>query len=349
MLDPVDFGKAMAAIVNNATAPLLKRIEQLESRQLIRGDKGEPGDRGADAPAVTGEEIYTQVSEYLAEHPPAAGEKGERGEQGIRGQNGKDADPIDLPAVVRAMTESEDLLSFVKTCVKEEVARIPIPKDGEKGERGDKGDEGVPGRNGKDAEPIDVRAVIRGLLESDDLQSRVELHIKEEVHRIPNPKDGEKGERGEKGADGAGIADLLIDRDGNLVATLTDGRMKSLGVVCGKDGQRGTDGKDGADFSGFDVDYDGERTLTIRGKGGDIAKRLPIPIDRGYWRAGTYQKADVVTEGGTAYIAQTDTKEKPSLSSADWRIFARKGRDGKDGRNGIDKTQPTKLKDSVDA
>jgi integrin beta 3 len=298
MLDPVEFGKAMAAIVIDATMPLLKRIEQLESCHPIKGDKGDRGERGADAPEVTDEKIYAQVARYLSEHTPAAGEKGERGE---------------------------------------------------KGEKGEKGDEG---NHGRDADPMDVREVIRGMIESDDLLSLVELRVKEEVTRIPAPKGGEKGdrgERGEKGAEGTGVADLLIDRDGNLVATMTDGRMKSLGVVCGKDGKPGRDGKDGTDFSGFDVDYDGERTLTIRGNGGDLVKRLPIPMDRGYWREGRYEKADIVTEGGIAYIAQKDTKEKPSLSSADWRIFARKGRDGKDGRNGIDKTQPTKLKDCVDA
>lgn len=32
MLDPTEFGKAMAAIVKDATAPLLKRIEELEAR-----------------------------------------------------------------------------------------------------------------------------------------------------------------------------------------------------------------------------------------------------------------------------------------------------------------------------
>jgi hypothetical protein len=33
----------MGAIVRDATAPLLKRIEELESRQPERGEKGEQG------------------------------------------------------------------------------------------------------------------------------------------------------------------------------------------------------------------------------------------------------------------------------------------------------------------
>lgn len=199
----------------------------------------------------------------------------------------------------------------------------------------EKGEQGAPGPVGKDADPIDISEVIRELIESEELLSLVELRVKEEVSKIPPPRDGK---------DGAGIQDLLIDRDGNLVATMTDGRTKSLGVVIGKDGAPGKDGKDGADFTDVEFDYDGERTLIIRGKGGEIKKRLPIPIDRGYWKKGAYEKGDIVTEGGTAYIALKDTSEKPDLSSADWRILARKGRDGKDGRNGIDKTAPVKIK-----
>lgn len=223
----------------------------------------------------------------------------------------------------------------------------------------EKGEQGPPGPAGKDADPIDISEVIRELIESEELLSLVELRVKEEVSKIPPPKDGkdgepgprgEKGEQGPAGKDGAGIQDLLIDREGNLVATMTDGRTKSLGVVVGRDGAPGRDGKDGADFTEVEFDYDGERTLIIRGKGGEIKKRLPIPIDRGYWKKGAYEKGDIVTEGGTAYIALKDTSEKPGLSSADWRILARKGRDGKDGRNGIDKTAPVKItKDDTDA
>lgn len=253
MLDPVEFGKAMAGIVREATAPLLARIEQLEARTPQKGDRGE------------------------------------------KGENGKDAEPVDVADLIRDLIASDDLLSLVELRVKEEVARIPAPKDGKDGAPGLKGDK------------------------------------------------GDTGEKGADGKDGAGIGDLLIDRDGNLVATMTDGRTKSLGVVIGKDGAPGRDGKDGADFSEVELEYDGERTLTIKGKGGVIVKRLPIPIDRGYWREGKFEKGDIVTEGGTAYIAQADTKEKPSAQSADWRILARKGRDGKDGRNGIDKTAPVKV------
>src|SRR5690606_23911953 len=105
------------------------------------------------------------------------------------------------------------------------------------------------------------------------------------------------------------------------------------------------DGKDGADFSEASIDYDGERTITIKGKGGEIVKHVPIPLDRGYWREGmAAQKADILTHDGNAWLAIRDTKSKPCAENKeDWRLFARKGRDGKDGRNGIDKTAPVKV------
>lgn len=56
-----------------------------------------------------------------------------------------------------------------------------------------------------------------------------------------NGKDGDRGEKGEAGADGRdgrdgiGLADALIDRDGNLVVTTSDGRKQVLGQVVAKD------------------------------------------------------------------------------------------------------------------
>lgn len=181
---------------------------------------------------------------------------------------------------------------------------------------------------------IDVSDVVKELLATDDVKQIVGMEVAAYMAENPPPA----------GKDGAGIADLLIDRDGNLVATFTDGRMKSLGVVVGKDG---APGRDGADFSEVSIDYDGERTITIKGRGGEIVKRVPVPLWRGYWSPGVVaEKGDIMTHNGTAYIAVVDNpKCEPGVGKYDheWKVFARKGRDGKDGRNGIDKTAPVKL------
>lgn len=255
MIDPVEFGKAIGAIVKEATAPLLRRIEELESRQM------------------------------------------ERGEPGPRGEPGQDAEPVLVSEVVAELVKSDLLAPVVDLYVEERVT---------------KHFEANPIQHGRDGEP--------------------------------GPK-GDNGNDGLTGKDGTGLADALIDNKGALVLTLTDGRTKELGVIVGRDGSKGADGKDGADFSNVEFDYDGERALTIRGKGGEIVKRLPIPIDRGYWSEGkSAEQGDVVTHDGTAFIALRETKAKPCKENAeDWRILARKGRDGLHGRNGIDKTAPVKV------
>lgn len=70
------------------------------------------------------------------------------------------------------------------------------------------------------------------------------------------PEKGEKGDAGERGengadgrdgADGIGISDAIIDADGALVLTFTDGRTKTLGVVRGEKGEKGDAGADGRD------------------------------------------------------------------------------------------------------
>lgn len=222
------------------------------------------------------------------------------------------------------------------------IASRPLPEKGEKGDPG------------QDAEPVLVADVVAELLSTKALDPVLDLLATDAVakHMEANPvrdgKDGEpgpKGDRGEKGdpgADGVGLAGAMIDRDGGLVVTLTNGEVKSLGLVVGNDGAAG---KDGADFSEFDVAYDGERTITIKGRVGEIVKRLPIPLDKGYWTEGKFcERGDIVTSDGTAWIALRDTKAKPGIENkGDWRIFARKGKDGSHGRNGIDKTASVKV------
>jgi integrin beta 3 len=286
MLDPTEFGKAMAVIVKEATAPLAKRIEELEARLPEKGDKGE------------------------------------RGEKGEAGEPGRDAQPADIEAAVSKYLEAN-----------------PLPR----GERGEKGEPG------QDAEPVDIAEVAKHLLASDGIRALVNIEAAAYLQENPpadgkdgaagkDGRDGERGEKGEKGEsgadgkDGAGIADLLIDRDGVLTATFTDGRMKSLGRIIGKDGEPG---KDGADFTDCELDWDGERTLVIRGKGGEIRKTIPVPMDRGYWQDGeAAEKGDIKTHDGNAWIALRDTKAKPCHANKDdWRLFARKGRDGRDLRD----------------
>lgn len=231
MLDPVEFGKAMAAIVKEATAPLLRRIEELEAKQ---------------------------------------------------------AAPVE----------------------------------------------------------VDLTDIVKQVMGSDDMRQLVSMET--EAFLADNPP-----QKGDAGDDGAGIADLLVDRDGKLIATFTDGRMKDLGPVIGKDGENGKDGRDGADLTEVGLEFDGERTVTVKGRTGEVSKRLPIPLWRGYWsECVVAERGDILTHNGTAYIAVVDNpKCEPGVGKYDheWKVFTRKGRDGRDANKPPQASGPVKLKGDDDA
>lgn len=277
-----------------ATAPLLERIAALEARQPEKGERGEPGQDGKDADP---EVLRQMVSDAVATIP--------------RPQDGKDAD---MEAVGLRIAEE----------VQRAVSGLPEPK------------QGMDGRDGRDADPEMVEAIVRERLA--EAVSAIEL---------PAPEKGEQGERGERGADGAdgrdgvGLAGAVIDRDGRLVLTLTDGSVKELGVVVGRDGtpgapgEPGKDGKDALGIENLDVTYDGERTFTFEWTGHDRREQrvfvVPLVLDRGVYSATReYERGDGVSFGGSYWIAQEPTTDKPETSKA-WRLSTKRGQNGKDG------------------
>jgi hypothetical protein len=190
---------------------------------------------------------------------------------------------------------------------------------------------GEPGANGKDADPALI-------------ENAVAVAVAKAVDALELPAGspgpaGDKGDPGASGRDGAGVAGAIIDRDGILTLTMSDGATRALGVVVGKDGEPGADGKDGRDGFGFEdmteeLADDG-RTIIRRYSRGDEVKEfrhaLPVMIYRGIYKAGqAYAVGDTVTFGGSLWIAEDDTDEKPDGGKG-WRLAAKRGRDGKDG------------------
>lgn len=248
-----------------------------------------------------------------------------------RGRDGKDADP----EAVKALVDER-----VAEAVASVVADLPMPQDGAPGPKGEDGKDadpdlvkamvedavsaavalipagkdGEPGRDGKDVDPEAVKAMVEAA-----------------VAEIPVPKDGK---------DGVGLAGAVIDRDGNLAVTLSDGSVKELGLVVGRDGVAGSNGKDGRDGLGFDdlsIEKTGDRTFLIKFVRGDVVKEFPIDmpvvIDRGVWREGAFKAGDGVTLGGSYWIAQRDTEARPE-TSPDWRLAVKRGQNGRDGKPG---------------
>lgn len=182
----------------------------------------------------------------------------------------------------------------------------------------------------------------------DDVSPMIEEQIAKGLAAIPVPKDGkdgkdgapgkdgEPGKDGAPGKDGVGLAGGIIDRDGHLNFTLTDGTVRDLGMVCGKDGEPGKPGADGFGFDDLTEELaDDGRTIITRYIKGERVKEfrhaLAVVLDRGVYKSGcAYQTGDGVSYGGSFWIAQATTDEKPEGGKG-WRLAVKRGRDGKDG------------------
>lgn len=131
-----------------------------------------------------------------------------------------------------------------------------------------------------------------------------------------------------KPADPVGVAGAMIDRDGALQITLSNGEVKNLGRVEGKDGA------DGLSLESFDLQYIEEtHEVELRAVCGARSKSLRFPAGgirpAGYWRDGTKAQANEAwVHDGSMYIAKRATSAKPESKSDDWLIAARRGRDG---------------------
>lgn len=77
---------------------------------------------------------------------------------------------------------------------------------------------------------------------------------------VTNGADGENGEQGktgETGEKGVGISDAIVNVDGELVITLTDGSEKNCGIVVGKDGENSLG------ISNIEINQSGELVVTM--------------------------------------------------------------------------------------
>ncbi len=242
-----------------------------------------------------------------------------------------------------------------------EAREIPIP---EKGERGEAGKDGA---DGKDADPETVRAIVDEIV-----RGAIPDAVNDAVNSLPQPEKGEKGDPGERGeqgpagndgrdgADGIGLSDAMIDRSGELVVTMTDGRIKNLGPVLGRDGkdgepgQPGADGRDGHDLDDLSVTQDGA-IVEFAFQVGDVRSIFEIELPQGpagqdgrdaypgeakglFDPSETYRAMDVVSFNGSEWRAKQDNPG--AMPGPGWMLSAKKGARGdrgevgKDGRDG---------------
>jgi len=285
---------AVKVFIDAKLGEIFGRLSHVEEALAVKAERGEKGDPGAPGekgdPGVDGKD-------------GAPGERGEKGDPGVDGKDGASG------------------------------------KDGAPGERGEKGDPGVDGKDGAPG-----------------------LHGKDGA---PGEK-GDPGERGEKGDPGVG-KDGRDGRDGvdgtpgrdaldlDILPEVDPAKKYPQGVFAAIDGglfksYRPTKPlKDSADLleAGWSVVVRGiksidaalsedGRTVTVNATTSDGVKNeyafsVPTLQYRGVFTDGrVYFKGDAVTWGGSLFVAQQDTKEKPEMSN-DWRLAVKRGRDGKDG------------------
>lgn len=271
---------------------------------------------------------------------------------GPKGDDGKDAPAISAGDLVSELIKSGALSPLIAPMVADAVAKhfeanpVQAGRDGERG------------KDGQDGQSPAVLDVALASVETAGFRAAVDCAVATYLAENPikNGEPGPKGDRGEDGSpgeagadgkDGVGLADALIDRDGALVLTMTDGRAKALGVVVGRDGADGKNGRDGIDFEKCTGHFDPERGYVLAFAAGDASAEHVLPYMRhgGFWSQGRAVKAgESWTHDGALWIALRDSGAKPCLENReDWILAARKGRDGKDGRNGIDLTAPVKV------
>lgn len=208
----------------------------------------------------------------------------------------------------------------VEKLIETEIAKLPEPKGVDSEELAAIVIEAVaalpPAQDGKSVEIDDVLPVIAS-------------EVAKAFEALPTPKDGESGK------DGRGVKDLIIDRNGQLVATMDDGEMKTLGVVIGKNGDDGQPGRDGFNLDDFDCEVVDERTINLKFVRGDTCHSyelvFPVPVYQGVFKEGvTYSAGDICTWGGSAWSAKRETSDKPDMPDSGWQLAVKRGRDGKD-------------------
>ncbi len=208
-----------------------------------------------------------------------------------------------------------DVIAPVEAAVAAAVSALPAPVDG------------------KSVTVADVEPIIAGAVASavaalptpadgksvtvSDVEPIIALAVERAVAALPVAKDG------------VGLAGAMIDRTGGLVVTLSDGKLCELGRVEGKNGEPGLG------FDDMSIEQTGERQATLKFVRGEQVKTfdltVPAVIDRGVFKEGqAYTLGDAVTFGGSLWIAQKDTGDKPDGPDTGWRLAVKKGRDGRD-------------------
>ena len=163
-----------------------------------KGDKGDQGEQGIQGAQGEKGDKGDQGEQGIQGVQGEKGDKGDQGEQGIQGVQGEKGDKGD---------QGEQGIQGVQ------------------GEKGDKGDQGKQGIQGVQGEKGDA-----GADGASGQNGTNGINGKNGV----NGQDGQNGQDGKDGQDGTagrGIDNAMIDNDGYLILTMTDGTTINAGLV----------------------------------------------------------------------------------------------------------------------
>ncbi|EPH1096458.1 hypothetical protein L5556_000396 [Pseudomonas aeruginosa] len=319
MIDPVEFGKAMGAIVREATVPLIARIEQLEkalSAQTIpsadevaaRIDLGALAKSAAEMVPPPQDADMEALKEHLSELVKA----------------------IPAPADGQSVTV-EDVAPLIREEVAKAVAEVPPAKDGES-------------VTVDDVRPILADLVGKAVADlpppapgKDADMDALRVHIGDLVKGIQLPTVPTIDE----------VAATFERRFSDLTLSWERQARETLDKAADRM-PIPKDGRDALPLESFDLALgeDG-RTVTVKMQAGDVvvekSVKIASVIDRGVFSAEkSYEQGDGTTYGGCYWIAQKDAPEGFPGGSTDWRLAVKKGRDGKDLRDNASKHDPSK-------
>lgn len=142
---------------------------------------------------------------------------------------------------------------------------------------------------------------------------------------IPTPVPGRDGRDGAQGPQGERGLDGLNGRDGHDGKDGADGRH-------GRDGAPGKDGVDGFGLDDISVEVKGDRTLVMRlsNEQRTVTRTVTLgglPVYRGIYKSGAeHDHGDMVTYGGSLWMALRDTKEAPKGPADDWKLVVKGGK-----------------------
>lgn len=232
-----------------------------------------------------------------------------------------------------------------------EQRELPVPEKGDKGdagERGEKGDAGDDGRDGKDGDegPRGAKGDSVGLAEViQALQPQVKAFL--DAVPMPEPPPIDLVLAALTPSLEAVHARWALEwerRAADILQRAVDRQPKPA------DGKDGKDGRDALELSEFAAELaeDGRTVILSLGAGEqrkEARLHLPVMLDRGVFKEGAeYLQGDTVTWAGSLWIAQKDAPEGKPETSRDWRLAAKRGRDGKQGEAGRDLRDPKPVK-----